>query len=89
MPVNAYNFIYNNLAYSFNVKPVSDDLFKVQFLNPIDNLGLPQQFWLNTQFVLVFLLEEPNAVYSVTREAKDFLTNFSADLKQYIFEFAS
>ena len=88
MPVNAYNFIFNKNEYSFNAKPVNDDLFKIQFLNPVDNLGLPQQFLLNTKFVLVFLPEEPNALYYVTRDARTFLTNFSSDLKQYMLEFA-
>jgi len=88
MPVNAFNFIYNNAAYCFNARPIEDDLFKIQFLDPVDSLGLPQQFLLNTQFVLVFLPEEPNALFYVTRDARAFLTHFSTDLKQYMLEFA-
>lgn len=89
MPVNSYIFTYNNTNYIFNARPLEDDRFyKIQFLNPVDNFGLPQQFLLNTSLVLVFLPEEPNALYYTTKDARAFLKSFSADLQQYMLEFA-
>jgi hypothetical protein len=77
------------MCYSFNAKALKDDcLYKVQFLNPVDPYGLPQNFLLHTSQVMVFLPEEPNAPYYITRHAREFLKNFSEDLKKYMLEFA-
>ena len=88
MPVNSFIFTYKNMEYNFNAKPLNDTLFKVQFFNPVGYYSLPQDFLLNTNFTLVFLPEEPNAVYTTTQDAQLFLKSFSADLKKYMLEFA-
>jgi hypothetical protein len=88
MPVNSYIFTYKNVCYNFNVKSLGYNLFKVQFSNSMGDYSLPQKFLLNTKFILVFLPEEPNAVYETTSGGYIFLKSFSEDLKKYILEFA-
>jgi len=88
MPVNSLVFTYKNTSYNFNVKSLGNNLVKVQFSNSIGDYCLPQKFFLNTRFILVFLSEEPNAVYETTESGHFFLKSFSEDLRKYILEFA-
>lgn len=89
MAVNAYIFTYNQMRYSFNANALTDDsIYKIQFLNPVDPYGLPQNFLLHINQVMVFLCEEPNAPYYITKSARDFLNHLSEDIKKYMLEFA-
>lgn len=88
MPITSFIFNYNYAAYNFTAKLLAKDLFKVKFSDPLDCYGLPQKFIINTHFVLLFLPEKPNAPYYTTQDATEFLKTFSAELKEYVLEYA-
>lgn len=88
MAIYTYVFDYNNVQYNFTAKSLGNDLYKVKFLNAIDReFYLPLKFIINANRSLIFLPEEPNAMYNVTCDALHFLQNLSASLKEYFVEF--
>ncbi|MGN6616393.1 MAG: hypothetical protein ACTHJ5_04390 [Ilyomonas sp.] len=88
MSIYSLVFNYHNTTYHFTAKYLGNDLYKVLFLNSVDREFLiPQKFIINANHTLIFLPEEPNAVFYVSLNALDFLKSLAASLKEYFMEY--